>query len=78
MSFRGTDFYHLDDLFSDEEKLVRDTVRDFVDTEYLPHIKEYWEEARFPVGMVPRLGELGLLGPTFPEEYGGSGAGYMI
>ncbi len=77
MQFKGIDYYGIDDLFKEEERLVRDTVRDFVEREFLPHIKEYWEEARFPLDIVPRLGELGLLGPTFPEEYGGSRMGYM-
>jgi len=77
MAFKGIDYYFLDDLLREEEKLIRDTVREFVEKEFMPYVKDYWEEARFPVEIIPKLGEMGLLGPTFPVEYGGSEAGYV-
>ena len=70
--FRSTDFYELDELLTPEQRLVRDTVRRFVDEEVLPVISEAFEEGRFPTELVPRLGELGLLGANL-EGYGAAG-----
>jgi glutaryl-CoA dehydrogenase len=77
MAFKGIDYYMLDDLLTEEEKLIRDTVREFVEKEYLPHVNRYWEEGIFPTEIIPRLGELGLLGPTLPSKYGGAEIGYV-
>jgi glutaryl-CoA dehydrogenase len=52
---------------SPEERLIQQTVREFCDNEVLPVIRQHFEEGRFPRHLVPRLGELGLLGPTLPE-----------
>lgn len=60
--FRGVDFYHLDDLLSDEQRLLRNTVREFVEAEFLPTVKEHYRNGTFPVDLIPRMGELGLLG----------------
>jgi glutaryl-CoA dehydrogenase len=60
-------------LLSDEEKRVRDRVREFVDREVIPVAADYWDRAQFPFGLLPGLGELGLMGGTLPEEYGCAG-----
>ena len=70
MAFRGVDFYRIDDLLTDEERMVRDTVRRFVDERVIPIIDKHFEEATFPTELIPQLAELGLLGGTLPEEYG--------
>jgi glutaryl-CoA dehydrogenase len=60
--FHGVDFVQFDSLLSDEEKLVRATVREFVDREVLPHIEEWNREAKFPRHLVPLMADLGFLG----------------
>lgn len=62
--FAGVDYYRVDDLYTDEERLVRDTVRAFVDAEVLPIIETHHRKGSFPQELIPRLGELGLLGAT--------------
>ena len=52
---------------------MRDTVRRFVDEEYLPVVREHFEAGTFPTELTPKLAELGCFGPTIPEEYGGAG-----
>jgi glutaryl-CoA dehydrogenase len=70
MPFRGTDFYRIDDLLSEEERLVRDTVRRFVDERVLPVIDKHFEEATFPSDLVPEMAAMGLFGANLPEKYG--------
>ncbi len=70
--FRGVDYMEIDSLFSDEEKLVRQTVREFVDKEVLPHIEEWNREAKFPRHLVPQMAELGFYGANL-EGYGCAG-----
>jgi glutaryl-CoA dehydrogenase len=72
-SFQGVDFYDLDSLLSDEERMVRATVREWVDDQVLPVIHEAYIERRFPRELIPGMGELGMLGANLPEEYGCSG-----
>ena len=60
-------------LLSEEEKGVRDRVREFVDREVIPTAAGYWDRAAFPFEMLPGLGELGIAGGTFSEEYGCAG-----
>ncbi len=67
------DFIHAGRLLSDEEKGVRDRVREFVDREVIPTAADYWDRAEFPFEALSGLGELGLMGGTFSEEYGCSG-----
>lgn len=67
------DYYDIDALLSEEERMVRDTVRGFVDEEVLPIIEKHNREGTFPQHLVKRFGELGMFGPTIPEEYGGGG-----
>jgi glutaryl-CoA dehydrogenase len=71
--YRGIDFYAVDDLFSDEEKLIRDTVRDFVSEHVVPIIAEHARNGTFPMHLAPMMGELQLFGATLPEEYGCAG-----
>ena len=67
-----TDLFRLDDLLSDEERAARDTVARFVDTEVLPIIGQHFREGTFPVHLVPRLAELGVLGANL-QGYGCAG-----
>ncbi|NNL65527.1 MAG: acyl-CoA dehydrogenase [Myxococcales bacterium] len=71
--FQGVDFLRLDELFSDEERLARDTVRDFVTREFLPRIQEtVRQDGAFPMELVPQLAELGLFGANL-HGYGCAG-----
>ncbi|MEJ7819042.1 MAG: acyl-CoA dehydrogenase family protein [Rubrobacteraceae bacterium] len=65
----GTDYYVLDDLFTDEEREVRDKVRAFADAEVIPIINSYWEKAEFPFELVPKVAALGIAGGAI-EGYG--------
>jgi glutaryl-CoA dehydrogenase len=68
--FSGVDYFNLDTLLSEDEIMVRDTVRDFVSAEIIPVIEEYNREAKFPKFIIPKMAELGLFGPTLPSKYG--------
>lgn len=57
---------------NEEQRLVRKTVREFAESEILPHVEKYEREERYPMELVAKLPELGLMGPMIPEEYGGS------
>ena len=73
MAFDGVDFLQLDSLLSDEERLARDTVRDFVSREFLPLIQEHVrQDGSFPMQLVPKLAELGLFGANL-QGYGCAG-----
>ena len=63
----------MDFRLTDEQELLRRTVRAFAETEIRPHVREWDEAQHFPIELVPALGELGLMGIQFPEEYGGAG-----
>ncbi|MGE5325751.1 MAG: acyl-CoA dehydrogenase family protein [Deltaproteobacteria bacterium] len=71
-AFRGVDYMEIDSLFSDQEKLVRQTVREFVDKEVILHIEEWNREAKFPKHLVLPMGELGFFGANL-EGYGCAG-----
>ena len=73
--YRGVDYLELDELLSEEERMVRDTTRDFVSENVMPIIGECYEKAEFPRQLIPMIGELGLLGANLPEEYGCAGMG---
>jgi alkylation response protein AidB-like acyl-CoA dehydrogenase len=62
---------------SEEQQQVKSSVREFAEGEIAPHIHEWDETQHFPVELVPKLAELGLMGVIFPEEYGGAGMGYI-
>ena len=67
------DYYNMDDLLSEEHKLVRDAARAWVKKEVSPIIDEHYEKATFPKHLLAGLGEIGAFGPYIPEEYGGPG-----
>ncbi len=71
--FKGVDYYRLDDLLTDEQKMVRETVRGWVDERVLPIIAKHYQEGTFPRHLVAEMAELGLFGATLPEEYGCAG-----
>ena len=68
--FNGVDYYNISDLFSEEEKLVQNSVREFVDENVIPIIEEHYQNSTFPFELILKLGELGVFGITLPEEYG--------
>ena len=71
--FTGVDFYDVDSLLSEEERQIRDHVRDWVEDRYLPLVEKAYEEAFFPREVIPEVAEMGLLGATLPEKYGCAG-----
>ncbi len=73
MTSELTDFIGLQGLLTDEERLVRQTARDFVNREVIPIIDSYAQEEKFPGHLVQTMGSLGFLGPNLPEEYGCAG-----
>jgi len=73
MATANTDFFKLDSLLSDEEKLVRDSVKEFVNERINPIIADCFEEGRFPKELIPEMASRGLFGSTLPEKYGGAG-----
>lgn len=75
--FQSPDYFNVDELLTDEHKLVRDSVRNYVKKEISPIIEDYAQRAEFPEQIVKQLGELGCFGPTIPQEYGGGGMDYM-
>ncbi len=71
--FQSPDYYNLDDLLTEEHKLVRDSARAWVKKEVSPIIEEYAQRAEFPKQIIKGLGEIGGFGPYIPVEYGGAG-----
>ncbi|MCC6670957.1 MAG: acyl-CoA dehydrogenase family protein [Planctomycetes bacterium] len=70
--YQAPDFYDIDELLTDEERMVRDTIREFVDSEFMPIIEKHNREATFPQQIVPKIGELGTLGASL-QGYGCAG-----
>jgi glutaryl-CoA dehydrogenase len=75
--FEAPDYYLLDELLSEEHKLIRASVRDWVKKEVSPIIEDYAQKAEFPKQLLKGLAEIGAFGPTIPVEYGGAGLDYM-
>ena len=71
--FEAPDYYNLDDLFSEEHKLVRDAAREWVKRDVSPIIETYAQKAEFPKQIIRGLAEIGAFGPYIPETYGGAG-----
>lgn len=71
--FEAPDYYNLDDLFSEEHKLVRDAARQWVKRDVSPIIEDFAQKAEFPKQIIGGLAEIGAFGPYIPEEYGGAG-----
>ncbi|MGB4775948.1 MAG: acyl-CoA dehydrogenase family protein, partial [Daejeonella sp.] len=75
--YEAPDYYLTDELLSEEHKLVRDSVRDWVKKEVSPVIEDFAQRAVFPKHLIKGLGEIGAFGPTIPTEYGGAGMDYI-
>jgi len=75
--YEAPDYYLLDELLSEEHKLIRASVRDWVKKEVSPVIEDYAQKAEFPKHLLKGLAEIGAFGPTIPVEYGGAGLDYM-
>ena len=71
--FEGVDFYDVGALLSEEERAVRDTVRQWVDERLMPVINQHYLEGKFPLQLVPEMAQLGFFGANLPEEYGCAG-----
>ena len=69
----ATDYFQIDELLTEEHKLVRQSVRDFVNQDIKPIIDEAAQQHKDIPGLMPKLGQIGALGPYIPEEYGGAG-----
>lgn len=67
--FVGVDYYNIDSLLSEEEMMIRETVREFVSEEIIPIIEEYNRNSKFPLQIIPKMAEMGLFGPTLPAKY---------
>ena len=79
MKFQGVDYYKIDDLLSEEEKMTRTLVREFLENEIEPLVPDAFHEEK-PLDMkvlAPKMGALGMIGACLPEEYGGNGANYV-
>jgi glutaryl-CoA dehydrogenase len=75
--FEGVDFLDLDDLLTEEQKLIRSSIRDFVKKEISPYIEDWAQKNHFPYEIVKKFGDVGAFGPQLPEEYGGGGLDYI-
>jgi glutaryl-CoA dehydrogenase len=75
--FEHPDFYGIDELLTEEQKLIRSSIRDFVKKEISPYIEDWAQRAYFPYEIVKKFGEIGAFGPTIPAEYGGGGLDYI-
>ncbi len=71
--FQGLDFYNLDAHFSEEERMIRDTIREWVEERVMPIIGDAYIQRTFPRELIAEMGELGVLGANLPEEYGCAG-----
>jgi len=71
--YQGHDYYLLDELLTEEHKLIRETAREWVKKEVSPIIEDAAEKCEFPRHLLPGLGEIGAFGPYIPAEYGGPG-----
>jgi glutaryl-CoA dehydrogenase len=71
--FEAPDYYQLDELLTDEHKLIRDAAREWVKRDVSPIIEEYAQKAEFPNQILKGLAEIGAFGPYIPVEYGGAG-----
>lgn len=76
-NYQGHDYYLIDELLTDEHKLIRDTARSFVKKSISPIIEEAAQKSEFPKQIVKGLAEIGAFGPTIPQEYGGAGLDYI-
>ncbi|MBL7876478.1 MAG: acyl-CoA dehydrogenase family protein [Cyclobacteriaceae bacterium] len=75
--YEQPDFYGIDDLLTEEHKLIRSSIREFVKREISPYIEDWAQNAYFPYEIVKKFGEIGAFGPTIPQQYGGGGLDYI-
>ncbi|MEP4095579.1 acyl-CoA dehydrogenase family protein [Reichenbachiella sp.] len=75
--FESPDFYQIDDLLTEEHRMIRGSIRDFVKKEITPFIEDWAERNHFEYPMVKKFGDIGAFGPTIPTEYGGGGMDYI-
>ena len=78
MTLKQNDFLLIDEMLTEEERMVRDTVREFVEDRVMPTVAENFEQAEAPVHLVREMGEMGIIGATLPEDYGCPGSSYVI
>ncbi|WP_435414242.1 acyl-CoA dehydrogenase family protein [Polaribacter aestuariivivens] len=71
--FQAPDYYNIDDLLTEEHKLIREAARDWVKRDVSPIIEDYAQKAEFPTQIITGLAEIGAFGPYIPEAYGGAG-----
>jgi len=72
-TFQGIDFYDIDSVLDGDERMIRDTVREWVEDRVMPIVGEAYIQRRFPTELIPEMGELGVLGANLPEEFGCAG-----
>ena len=72
-NFQHPDYNLMDDMLTDEHKLIRDTARAWVKKEVTPIVEQACQDAKFPKQWIKGLGEIGAFGPYIPTEYGGAG-----
>lgn len=75
--FESPDFYNIDDLLTEEHKLIRSSIRDFVKAEISPNIEDWCQQAYFPEHIVKKFGDIGAFGPFVSQKYGGGGLDYI-
>jgi glutaryl-CoA dehydrogenase len=75
--FEFHDYYLVEELLTEEHRLIRNTVREWVKKNLTPIVEDYAQRAEFPHQLVKQMGEMGLFGPTVPQEYGGQGLDYI-
>jgi glutaryl-CoA dehydrogenase len=75
--FEAPDYYNLDDLLTDEHKMIRDAARTWVKRDVSPIIEQAAQDAKFPQSIIPGLASIGAFGPYIPEEYGGAGLDHI-
>jgi len=73
-NYQGLDYYNVSDLLSEDEQMIRDTIRDWVSNEVIPRIGRDFDDGVFAKKFIKQMAELGVLGPAFPEKYGGVSA----
>ncbi len=76
-NFQSPDYFNVDELLTEEHKLIRESVRNYVKKEISPIIEDYAQRAEFPTHIIKQMGDLGCFGPTVPEKYGGGGLDYI-
>ena len=77
MSFKWDDPFFLDELLSEDERLIRDAARDYSQDKLLPRVKQAYRDETFDREIMTEMGSLGLLGSTLPEKYGCPGVNYV-